>query len=70
MSGKRLMQICTEIEKKAEAVKEQQAEYNRVQAAYTQMVARLDGLERAKSHAEATQLDLEAEIQREAKKRL
>lgn len=62
------MQLCTEIEKKAVLVKEQQAEYERVRAAYSQMTAALDQAANEKRHIEALNLDLEAQICREHKK--
>lgn len=63
------LQLCTEMERKAVLVREQQSEYERVQAAYAQMSAALEGLKREKRNVEATQLDLEAQIRRDAKKR-
>lgn len=57
------------MEKKAVLVREQQAEYERVQAAYGQMSAALEGLQYERRHAKAVILDLEAQLRRDAQKR-
>ena len=61
------MQLCSEIEKKAVLVGEQQREYERVQAAYAQMTAALKNAEHDKRHSGAFILDLEAQIRRDDK---
>ena len=64
------MQLCAEIEKKAVLVREQQVEYERVQAAYSQMTAALEHAAHEKRHSEAAVLDLQAELRRDNKKAL
>ena len=61
------VQLCAEIEKKAVLVREQQAEYERVQAAYAQMTASMDHAAHEKRHAEALVLDLKAQIRNDDK---
>ncbi len=61
------LQLCSEIEKKAVLVREQQGEYDRVQAAYAQMTAALEDAAHEKRHAEALILDLEAQTRRDGK---
>ena len=61
------MQLCSEIEKKAVLVREQQGEYDRVQAAYAQMTAALENAAHEKRHSEALILDLEAQIRQDDK---
>jgi hypothetical protein len=63
------LQLCSEMERKAVSVKEQEAEYRRVQDAYNQMNAALEMSRHEKRHSEARALDLEAEIRRDAKER-
>ena len=63
------VQLCTEMERKAVSIKEQEAEYHRVQAAYNQMNAALELSRHEKRHSKARALDLEAQIRRDAKER-
>ena len=61
------LQLCSEIEKKAVLVREQQGEYDRVQAAYAQMTAALEDAAHEKRHAKALILALEAQTRRDGK---
>lgn len=67
MLSRRVLQLCSEIEKKAVLVREQQGEYDRVQAAYVQMTAALENAAHEKRHSEALILDLEAQIRQDDK---
>ena len=51
-------------------VREQQVEYERVQAAYSHMNAALDHAAHERRHSEAMILDLQAELRRDSKRAL
>ncbi|GAB4815353.1 hypothetical protein N2152v2_002399 [Parachlorella kessleri] len=62
-------ELCSEVEKRADLVKEQQAEYERIKSAYVAMSASLEALSGEKRQLEAHVAQLEADTRRTDRER-